>query len=182
MEQNWLFIGIPLILFVILDFISGEKAALIGAILGALFEFTLSYYYVGGIDWTSIVSVLLVVLLAGFSLWKKNSFHFKLQPAILSFLIALLFGGSYLFDHPFLYEMLIKYKEMLPLEMRGQLELIEVKNFFSRVSLFGGIFFFIHGFFMVWVAKNKGNLFWIFSRVLGTILACFLSVVFAKIF
>ena len=87
-----LFIGIiPLLIFVILDSISNLKVALIGAVIMAVFELAFSVLYFNEIDIVTILSFVLVVVLAFFSYKKENPIHLKMQPVLLSFAFGFTF-------------------------------------------------------------------------------------------
>ena len=180
MATQWLLIGVPLLIFAIIDSLGNQKAALISAIAIAAGEFILSYYLIDAIDWTSVISVLLVVGLACLSLYKKDTIHFKLQPAIVAAVVGVLFLGSYLLGKPFLFEMMVKYKSILPEAQRGMIEMPQTQVWLDLVTLYGGILFILHAAFMVWVAYKCSNWFWVISRIVGTVLSCFGAVVLAK--
>ena len=179
--SSWLLIGIPLLIFAIIDSFGNQKAALISAIVIALAEFVFSYYLIGEVDWTSVVSIGLVIILAVVSLMKEDSLHFKMQPAIVAAIIGVLFLGTYLLGKPFLYEMMVKYKSLIPENQQAFLDYPGTKRWFNLISLYCGVFFLIHAAFMVWVARACSNWVWILGRMVGTFASCGAAILAAKI-
>lgn len=181
MASSWILIGLPLVLFVVLDCLGGLKAGLIGAIMAAILELGFSYYITGGIDWTSIVSVILIVGLALWSMKQNTSVHIKTQPAIMSFIISVLFLVSYISGMNYLYEMMVKYREIFPAQQQIILSNPATPYFMELMTLYGGMSFLLHGFFMLWAAKKKSNLFWLVARVIGTFVACMIAIICARL-
>ena len=181
MTTQWLFIGIPLLIFAIIDSFGNQKTALISAIVVALAELVFSYYLIGEIDWTSVVSIGLVIALAVVSLIKKDSIHFKMQPAIVAGIIGCLFLGTYLMGKPFLYELMVKYRSLIPAENQVIFDMPQTRSLFELIGLYSGVFFLAHAVIMVWVAKAFSNWVWVIARVVGTFASCGAAVLVAKI-
>ena len=177
-----LFLGIvPLLLFVIIDSISNLKAALISAVLMALFELLFSLYYFGEIDWLTITSFLLVVLLAYFSYRQNSSLHFKMQPVILSALFGITFIISYFMGQPLFYVFSIKYQNYLPEEFKAMVAIPVFIEFLKLSSLYMGFSFIAHAIFTWIVALKLSNWWWIFMRGVGFYLFSFLAIIAAKL-
>lgn len=89
MDINIILLGLlPLVAFAIIDSFFSLKAGLISAILLALAEIFYSFYQFGSLDSLTIISLVLVLLLAGCSFKTQNSLYIKLQPVLLGVCFA----------------------------------------------------------------------------------------------
>jgi hypothetical protein len=176
-----LFVGIiPLLLFVILDSIANLKVALIGAVLMAIFELIFSFFYFGEMDSITILSFILVVVLAFFSYKKGNAIHFKMQPIILSFVFGVTFIVAYFLNYPLFYIFSIKYQALLPEEFKVFLTYPLFVDFLKLASLYMGYSFILHA-IATWIAALKlSNWWWILMRGIGFYFFSFLAILAAK--
>lgn len=176
-----LFIGIiPLLIFVILDSLSNLKAALIGAVIMALFEVIFSIFYFGEIDILTILSFVLVVVLAYFSYKKGKSIHFKMQPVILSFVFGFTFIIAYFLHYPLFYIFSIKYKQYLPEQFNLFLSYPIFVDFLKLASLYMGYGFILHA-IATWITALKlSNWWWIIMRGVGFYFFSILAILVAK--
>jgi intracellular septation protein A len=176
-----LFIGIiPLLIFVILDSISNLKVALIGAVIMAVFELAFSVLYFNEIDIVTILSFVLVVVLAFFSYKKENPIHLKMQPVLLSFAFGFTFIIGYLLDYPIFYILSLKYKSSLPEKFTELLSYPIFVDFLTLASLYMGYSFILHA-IATWItAVRLSNWSWILMRGVGFYFFSFLAILLAK--
>ncbi len=168
MTSSILWAGIlPLLAFVIMDSFLGIRAGLIAAIVLAIAEAIYTYITFGELDVVTLSSVLLVVVMAIVAFVKNKPIFFKFQPVILSVAIGFLLLITYWFNHPLLYEMMIKYQSKLPPmaieQLNNQAYVLLLKN----SSHYLGYFFIAHGIVVAWSALKLSNWWWIIIRGIG---------------
>lgn len=171
--QIFLLAVLPLFVFVIIDAIYGAQQALKGAIIGAIFEIVLGLFMFGEIDEVSIISFLLVVVLAGISYYKKDTIHFKFQPVILGVVMGLFFLISFYLGHPLLLLFVEKYQGSLPLQMRGVMGNPVFIEFLRLASHYLGYGMIIHALCIAWAALKASNWVWLTVRFLGQFVMIF---------
>ena len=180
MENSALYFGIiPLIAFVLIDSFMGLKAGLIAAIAFAFLESAASIYWFGGIDWLSILSLLLVLLLAYVSYRKKTAIHFKLQPVVLSIIFGMTFLITYWMGRPIMYSMLVKYQAQLPPQMQALMQDEQYIALLKLSSHYLGYALLLHAGLTAWAAFKMSNWWWVLIRGVGfygfTILAMLIA-------
>ena len=171
---------LPLLLFVIVDSLSGIKAALITAIVIAVAEACLSLYFFGSLDWLTLVSVILVIVLAIVAYLKKNALHFKMQPVVLSTIIGLVFLITFFVGRPLLYELAFKYREQFPPHFSMMLLHPLMQQFLRLSSHYLGYAMLLHAFVTAWCAFKLSNWWWIAMRGVGFYLFSFVAMLLAK--
>ena len=172
---------IPLLVFVIVDMFSGLKTALITAVVLALAEGGLSFYLLGEIDWITGCSVGLIVVLAAISYYTKSSLQFKLQPVILSALFGLFFLVTFFLGKPILLELMLKYRDALPLEVQTALHFSPFLHLLKLSSCYMGWAFLAHAILTLWAALKLNNWWWIAMRGIGFYAFMFAAIIIAKI-
>ncbi len=178
-----LFIGVlPLLAFVIVDAFLGLKNALIVTAVFALLETIFTLYYFRDIDFISGLSLLLVFLFCYLSFRKKNDFFIKMQPVVLSILIGVILIFSYYLDRPFLLEISMKYKTLLPKQFAQMLENTLFRNLLVVSTFTLGLSHILHGGAVYWSAIRLNNWWWIATRGIGYYLFIGLGLLSARLY
>ncbi len=176
MNSN-LWIGIlPVLVFVILESFTNKKAALISALILAVAEliFTISVY--GTIDEITILGFVLVGLAVFLSLKTDNDIYFKLQPAILGWILCGIFFFFYfVLGRPLLSEMFHKYMGTSIQEMLGQnINQDFLDRYLKILSRDMGWLFLIHGSLTAFAALKMSKWWWFAIRVPGLYILLFI--------
>lgn len=171
---------LPLLLFVIIDAKWGFKNGLIGAIIGAITEVVISLVFFGEIDFVSWISIALIFVLGGISLWKKDSLTFKFQPVILGLSFGFILLISYYMGHPLMLEFAQKYQEVLPLQVRGLLGNPVFKEYLKICSHLMGYGLILHAGAIAWAAVKLSNWWWLIIRFGGLYFTIFLVVMISQ--
>jgi len=168
MDFSTLLMGIvPLLAFVIIDTFFGMKAGLVTAVILAAAEASYSVYTFGNIDMVTGASFFLIVLM-GFMSWKTKSEKFFLfQPVILSALFGAYLVITWLTGHPLILEMLDKYKDLMPAQVKEAMGYAEFREMFSLMSLTVGIGMFFHAAATAFAALKLNKWWWIAVRGVG---------------
>ena len=181
MGTQSLIIGIlPLLAFVIIDTFFNIKIALIFTVVLAIIEAVWTYYTFGGLDSITLVSFFLILLLSIFSYVKKNSFYFKIQPVIVSFLLGSYLLITYYFNDPFFVKLVHKYSDLLSNDHKLILKNPTNLRLLTRSSLTSGLGLIIHGLVTYVAAKKLSNWWWLAVRGIGFYLFMFLSFFVAR--
>lgn len=183
MDSSTLWIGIlPVLVFVILESASGKRTALISAIVLAFLELIFSLVVYGGIDELTIIGFVLVGIAVFLSLKTNNDLYFKLQPALLGLIFAIVFLVFYfILDKPLLVVMYDKYMkgavgDILNNEMKRAV-FLKAMQILSRDM---GFWFLLHAGLTAWAAVKLSKWWWFAIRVPGLylimMLACFIAI------
>jgi intracellular septation protein A len=182
MNSLSLFWGIlPLLIFVIVDLFAGLKVALILTVLMAIAEAIVSYYLFKEWDFLTIASLLSVMLFAAISYIKKSALMLKLQPALVSLLIALVLIGSYLLDEPLLVSFAVKYQDLYPDDLKYQLTNPAFLNLLRISTLTYGLSMLAHAAVTTWAAFRLNNWWWLFMRGVGFYVLLLLATLASKL-
>jgi len=183
MNSSVLLIGIlPLFIFVLVDTFAGLKVALISTVAMAILEGVFSLFYFKEIDSVTIFSLITVVIFCYISFRKKDPLFIKLQPAILSLLMALVLIISFSINEPLLLNLATKYKELYPPQFQLQfsnphfLKLLEI----STLSM--GIGLLVHAFVTALAAFKLSNWWWLAVRGVGFYFFVGLSLIIQRSF
>jgi intracellular septation protein A len=168
MEINSLLMGlIPLVVFVVIDSVAGVKAGIISAIVFALLEAGYTYYTMRRFDEITMISLLLVSVFGFLSYRYDNPLFFKLQPVILGVLLGIAFLVMQYLDKPVMVIMAEKYRELLPLQMRTNLQNPMVLRMLKKASLYLGFGFFLHAAGVAYAAFYLSSWWWLAVRGIG---------------
>ncbi|MCE9596454.1 MAG: septation protein IspZ [Spirochaetia bacterium] len=183
MEYSTLWIGIvPVLVFVILESVSGKKTALISAIALAFLELVFSLVVYGAIDELTIIGFVLVGIAVAISLKTDNDLYFKLQPAALGLIFASVFLVFYfVLDKPLLIVMYDKYmKGALGPVLADDTKRIVFLRAMHTLSRDMGFWFLLHAALTAWAAMKLSKWWWFAIRVPGLyiimLLACFIAI------
>ena len=168
MNQSALLMGIiPLFIFVLVDSFAGLKAALVSTVAMAILEGIFSIYYFGEIDSVTIFSLISVVIFCYISFKKKDPLFIKLQPAILSLVMAVVLIISFSINEPLLLKMATKYQDLYPPEFQMQfknprfLKILEISTFSVGIGLLA------HALVTAIAAFKLSNWWWLAVRGVG---------------
>ncbi len=163
MLQSFLVGGLlPVVVFTIVESIHGTKGGLIAGVLFGAGELAYEYIRFKKVQWITIVGNALVILLGALSLFEENTTLFKLQPAILIFLMAILLLGSSAIKKPFLVELSKKQMPNLPELAKRRLAGMNIRMGFCFIAL---------GVLSVHAAYAWSTAAWAFLKGFGTPLA-----------
>lgn len=169
MNTNLLIGIIPVVAFIILESFTNKKAALISALILAVAEliFTVSVY--GMIDEITILGFVLVGIAVFLSVKTDNDIYFKLQPAILGWILCgVFFFFYYVLDRPLLSEMFHKYNGESFQEMLGQtIDPKFIGLYMKILSRDLGWLFLLHGSLTAFAAFKLNKWWWFAIRVPG---------------
>ncbi|MBE7412447.1 MAG: septation protein IspZ [Leptospiraceae bacterium] len=169
MNSN-LWIGIiPVLVFVVLESFTNKKMALLSALALAVAELIFTIVVYKTIDEITILGFFLIGVAVFLSLKTENDIYFKLQPAILGWILALVFFFFYYVLNRFLLnEMFHKYMGdsfQNILEQTTDPEFLE--NYLKLLSKYMGWLFFIHGTLTGYAAFKLNKWWWFIIRVPG---------------
>lgn len=155
-----LFFGglLPVILFTVIEDQYGTMAGLIAGLTfgtGELIYEQLVHKKISKITWIGNG------LLIGFgiiSLWTSDGVWFKLQPALMEAIMALILWGSLILKRPLLAALSEAQGVNLPLEIKENL---------NGITLRTGIFFFVHAILATWAALDWTTTQWALLKGVG---------------
>ena len=166
---------LPLIIFVIADTFLGLRKGILLAVLAALFELGLSLALLGTLDFFTMVSLLLVLVM-GIVSWKmKSATFFKMQPVVMGAVLSLALIISSIIDRPLLTLMMVKYKDVFPVQMQVLLSHTRIIKWLDLATLYCGIGIFVQTMLMAWAAMRLNNWWWLIFRGMGFYLFIFLG-------
>ncbi len=170
-----LFFGglLPIILFTVIEDQYGTMAGLIAGLtfgVGEVLYEKIVHKKVNKITWIGNG------LLVGFgliSLWTADGIWFKLQPALMESIMALILWGSLILKRPILATLAEAQGVMLPEELK-----VGLKGLTFRT----GIFFLLHAGLATWAAFEWTTTQWALLKGLGLTLSFIVYLVFEGIF
>ncbi len=182
MNMSILLMGlVPLLVFVIVDSFAGVKAGVVWAIVFAIAEATLSFFWFGEVDAVTGFSIILVIGM-GMATYSTNSpKFFKFQPVVLGVILSSVLLVSYWIGRPIIYVMLIKYQTKLPVEMQQAISnpiLLEVLKLGTHYL---GYTLLIHAMLVAYAAIKLSNWWWIIIRGVGFYVAMFIAIQLAAL-
>lgn len=125
--QTLLMAGVlPVVAFAVLEDQFGVEAGLIGGMAFGVFEILYEWKSRGKVEALTWAGNLLILILGGVSLWFKDGIWFKLQPALIAFLLGTVLFSSVLADRPLMFEMARRQQEIL-MSGRGLAPEVEAK-------------------------------------------------------
>lgn len=158
---------LPLIVFALVDIFAGMRAALIAAMVIALAEAGLSYYYFGEVDQLTWISLGLILVMGGVSVYMKDDRLFKFQPVALSVVSAGILLYFQVMEEPLLVQMMPKVIPFLPEEKRWMFDSPTMIRSMMRLDalLIGA--FMIHAALVAWAAVKRSTFVWLIVRGAG---------------
>jgi intracellular septation protein A len=172
---------LPLVIFVIIDAFAGVKLAAMSALLLAIGEAIFTFFWIGEIDIVTGSGLILIAIMALMTIKKESPLFIKLQPVIFGIILGLALVISYAMDRPLLLELMVKYKDFLPDQVKPfinnplYIELIKMGTLTSGVGLI------LHALLTCYAAFRMSNWWWIFIRGIGVYIFLILSSFFAKV-
>lgn len=105
---------IPLFIFIVMDELYGTQAGLVAAIVVGLIEFVYFYFKYRRIESFLLFDIGLIVALGAVSIILENDLFFKLKPALVELILAMLLGVHAFSDKPILLMMGKRYLKDIP--------------------------------------------------------------------
>ena len=102
----------PLAAFFVAYKYSGVMAATITLVISTLFTTALAYYYERKISWIPIITVALVSVMGGLTIFSGNELFIKIKPTLINGILALILMGGLLCRKLLLKQMLGASMEM----------------------------------------------------------------------
>ena len=167
---------IPIIIFALIDTFGNLKYALIGMIIATLLEIGYSLYTFGHIDTISLLSVLLVIVLAWLAYKQQKGLIIKLKPAILNGTFGAYMVISYLFNKPLLLNLVTKYPQLIPQKSQAIIQSSIGILILTKLSIALGISLLIYAAIIAWSAIKHSSLVWGIVNVIGLCLSMFLPI------
>jgi intracellular septation protein A len=158
---------LPLVVFAVIDLFAGMRAAIVAAMIVALLEAGWSWYSFGEIDQLTWISIGLIFVMGGLSIWMKDSRLFKFQPVVLAGVMALVFSWYQWVGEPILVQFMPKFASLLSAEQQALLNDERMIKSMARLDLMMIGVFLIHGVMVAWSALRKSTLHWLIVRGVG---------------
>lgn len=114
MRNQLLLSLLPVIIFTVIDSVYGTVAGVIAGVVFGVGEVAWEYFKLKKVQAITIGSNALVVVLGALSLYEDSGAFFKLQPAILVFVLAAIMLGTSWLKKPMMAEMMRKQRPDLP--------------------------------------------------------------------
>ncbi|MBH48864.1 MAG: hypothetical protein CME71_11915 [Halobacteriovorax sp.] len=166
-SSTWIIGILPLLAFVLIDSFFGLKKGLIAAVILAIIEAIWTIVTFGELDQVTLISLILITLMAVLA-WKKNSaLIFKIQPSLISLIMALWLIISWSINDPLFVAMALKYAAMLPIEVRLSLKNPAYLEMLGLATLTTGIGLAFHAAATALAAYYLSNWWWIAIRGIG---------------
>ena len=181
MDLSTLFFGIvPLLVFVIVDSLSGVKTGVIAAILFAVLEMIYTLVVFKTIDNLTLGSSLLVLVFGVLSFRSNKPIYMKLQPVFLGLICAGVFFVMEILGKPLLILMAEKYQYMMPEQFRPAMASPVYQAMLARLSLVLALGFLIHATLVGISAYYMNKWWWIAIRGIGFYVMLFICVAIVR--
>ena len=178
MDYSTLLMGIiPLLVFVIVDSFAGLKSALFFTVLMAIAELSFSLIYFHDVDFVTIISFVLVFVMAILSYKFNSPIFVKFQPVILGAVLGLIFLISYMMGKPLFYILSMKYKEQLPQSIQYALSNPQMTQLLVISSHLIAYAFFAHALLTAYAALKWSKWWWIAIRGIGLYFFIFIAAI-----
>jgi intracellular septation protein len=135
--------------------VEGIYAATAVMIVATLFQVSYTWIRHRTVERAHIITLILVVLLGGLTLWLQNPDFIKWKPTAVNWLFALVFIGAYLFTDKSLLERMMGEHIQLP----GKI--------WSRLNIAWVLFFLFSGIANLYVAFNFDEATWVNFKLFG---------------
>jgi len=164
--SGWLILAdlLPLIIFVVVDALAGMRWGILSAIGLAVVMLLMEQFLLDDIHQSTWLIAALIVVMGFISLRLRQSKYFKLQPAILSLVFAIILAWYQWFDTPLMVQMVPKMASLLPPEhaaMAGDARFLEQLGRMSGQLV--GVFL-INAALLWWAAVKLNNWVWLILR------------------
>jgi intracellular septation protein A len=156
---------LPLILYVVVEFKRGPRAATITAMVSVVVLAAYLYFRFDVLDETYLVELFLILGLGAVSLKMQNSTWFKFQPMATGVIFALY--GFYLqvFGTPFLLKMEPMLEKVAIPQMLTIMKSEEGRALFSSMSLELSSGIFLHALACGYAAHKLSSVGWLLTRI-----------------
>lgn len=135
--------------------VDGIYAATAVMIVATLFQVSFTWLRHRTVDRAHLITLVLVVLLGGLTLWLQNPDFIKWKPTAVNWLFALVFIGAYLFTDKSLLERMMAQHIQLPSKV------------WSRLNMAWILFFVGSGLANLYVAFNYDEATWVNFKLFG---------------
>ncbi|MCX4193799.1 septation protein A [Methylophaga sp. OBS1] len=135
--------------------IEGIYAATAVMIAATLFQVSYTWLRHRRVERAHLITLVLVVLLGGLTLWLQNPDFIKWKPTAVNWLFALVFIGAYLFTDKSLLERMMAEHIQLPIKV------------WARLNLAWIVFFIGSGVANLYVAFNFDEATWVNFKLFG---------------
>ena len=179
-KLSFLFGTLTLMVFVVIDAVADMESGIIGACIFAGLEMIYTIYAYKKIDVITMISVLFVIIFAWISYHFKDPYYFKIQPAIFSAILTLVFIATQLLKKPFLVLITEKYSSLFPKEVKVQMENPIVKQqleILSKYLCFGLI---LNTLMLYYSAVYLSNTVWILVKSVGLIVIMVVCMILSR--
>lgn len=162
-----LFFGgiLPVIAFALIEDHYGTIAGLIAGMVFGVGEIIWEWRTVGRVDPITWGGNGMILVLGGVSLITQNGIWFKLQPALIEAVMAVLLWASVIAGKPFLLAMARK-QGTLPPTMPKPVEAVMVGSL-TGLTLRLGVFFMAHAILATWAAVKWSTVAWAWLKGAG---------------
>lgn len=135
--------------------VEGIYAATAVMIIATLFQVSYTWLRHRKVERAHVITLVLVVLLGGLTLWLQNPDFIKWKPTAVNWLFALVFIGAYLFTDKSLLERMMAQHIQLP------------NKVWSRLNMAWILFFVGSGIANLYVAFNFDEATWVNFKLFG---------------
>jgi intracellular septation protein len=135
--------------------VEGIYAATVVMIIATLFQVSYTWLRHRTVERAHLITLILVVVLGGLTLWLQNPDFIKWKPTAVNWLFALVFIGAYLFTDKSLLERMMAQHIQLP------------NKVWSRLNLAWILFFVGSGVANLYVAFNFDEATWVNFKLFG---------------
>ncbi len=168
MNASLFFLGVlPVLLFAILDTKTSKKWAIISATIAGVIEILFSIFYSNGIDFLTVMVLVLLAVSVILSLKMNDSFYFKISGSV----SWILFSGIMIFSvialkEPMLTTMMEKYIGFDELvKSTPNLDVNLFKLMLDKLSFSLPFFIILHSAVAIYAAKFWNRWIWAFLRI-----------------
>jgi len=158
---------LPLLVFAVVDMFASLRTALVAALVMAIGEVVWSYWTFGEIDQLTWISLGLVVVMGGTSIYMQSDRMFKFQPVLLAAIIAGTLAYFHGVGEPLLIQMIPKVAQLLPEDRQEQMRSPIMLAKLTQLDLLLIFMFIIHGVLVAWAAIRCSTLVWLLARGVG---------------
>lgn len=149
---------LPVIAFTVIEEYWGTTWGLLSGMIFGVGEMTFEYWKERKISPITLGGNALLIVLGVIALWAKEGIWFKLQPAIMEFVIALLLLGSFFMKKSFLISMARRQQPGLP---------VHAEVWMHGLTFRLGVFFLLQSALAVWSAMSWSTTAWALLKGIG---------------
>jgi len=183
MPHTFLFVGLlPILVFGIIDaFSKNIRVSVTATVLTSFGELILVYHLTGAFDPVSLTGTALFILLGLYSLRTQNRLWIKLQPAVVTLLIAFIMGYLQFFGTPIierywkLIEQALTPEQIQMVQEEGMRQILnQAFNWFIAVLVLDAAW-------IAYSAKRQSQRAWVLVNVFGLFVLLFVVGIVAAI-